>query len=330
MLLAQTVMRDIPSHFLAGVATGEYRVAGSVIQSVASGRIVGHLQETSALSSLLGNGLGLGPLEMAMQTVEVVQNEQIKAAVAVVQSLQVANLALTGLSIGVSVAGTALLARRIARVEGKVDAILPELAKMMRGIETLRAERIEEDFTRLRTLTDQVQEAWLPSATQGDWIAIARESHVLADNFERRARNLGEGGDSLHGEPFVDAFAMASGLRVTARLAAGQDDMARQASVVRAEALYALGEPIQLGRLALASMGTGGEAGAPHWQERIDRRVEELRPVVGAAREREMSAAGSAETLEELARQGIAGRDWLEAARSEQSSPVLFLPVESS
>lgn len=324
--LANTLLREIPGHLLAGVASGEYRVSGSIIQSVTSGTIVGHLQETSALSSLLSSG-PLALPQLALEAVSVVQNEQIKAAIAVVQSLQVANLALSGISIGVSIAGTALLARRIARVEQKVDAILPGLAAIARGIEGLRAERIAEDFTRLRTLADQVEEAWLPSATHTEWMAIARDSHFLADSFERRARDLGDAGDRLCGEPFVDAYALASGLRITARLAAGQDDMARQAATARTHSLLALGEPVRLGRLVLSAEPDDDLAATPQWQERMDRRTEDFRSVVKLARERELAAAASAETLEELARQEISGRDWLEASRSEDSSPLLFLPV---
>jgi|CXWL01.1.fsa_nt_gi hypothetical protein len=324
--LANTLLREIPGHLLAGVASGEYRVSGSIIQSVTSGRIVGHLQETSALSSLLSSG-PLGLPQLALEAVSVVQNEQIKAAIAVVQSLQVANLALSGISIGVSIAGTALLARRIARVEQKVDAILPGLAAIARGIEGLRTERIAEDFTRLRTLADQVEEAWLPSATHTEWTAIARDSHFLADSFERRARDVDDASDRLCGEPFVDAYPLASGLRITARLAAGQDNMARQAATARTHTLLALGEPVRLGRLVLAASPGNDLAATPQWQERMDQRTEDFRTIVKSARERELAAAASAETLEELARQEISGRDWLEASRSEDSSPLLFLPV---
>lgn len=122
--LANVVLREVPAELLAGVASGQYRVAGSIIQSVSSGRVVGHLQETSAISALL-NFSPLSLPQMAIDTVSVVQNEQIKAAIAVVQSLQIANLAASGMGIGVSVAGAAILAKRIARVEEKVDAILP-------------------------------------------------------------------------------------------------------------------------------------------------------------------------------------------------------------
>lgn len=317
---AATVLREIPQEFLAGIATGNYRVLGSVIQSVDSGRIVGHLQETSALMSLLGSG-PLAPAEIALQAANMVQSEQIKAAINVVQSLQVASLALSGISIGVTIAGTALLVRRIAKIETKIDALMPELAAITRGIEVLRSDRMADDFSRLRTLAEQVEEAWLPSGTNGEWIDIARESHFLAGSFENRISQL----DRHSADAFVDAYALASGLRVTARLAAGQDEMARNAAIDRATKLFAVGEPVALGRLALAKMTGANDAASPAWQERLDAQTEISRGVVAAAQQRVLAAAANAETLEELARQGIAGRDWLDASREERQSPVIVL-----
>jgi hypothetical protein len=318
--LAATVLRQIPKEFLVGIATGDYRVLGSVIQSVGSGRIIGHLQETSALISLLGSP-PLMLAEMGLQVADVVQNEQIKAAISVVQSLQVASLALGGISIGVSIAGTALLVRRIAKIETKIDAIMPELAAITRGIEVLREKRIAEDFGRLRVLAEQVEEAWLPSATNGEWIDIARESHFLAGSFENRVGQI----DAHAGEAFVDAYALASGLRVTARLAAGQDEMARNAAADRVTKLFAFGESVGLGQLALARMSGVADAASASWQERLDTQAESLRDGIVAAQQRVLAAAANAETLEELGRQGIAGRDWLDASREERESPVIVL-----
>lgn len=323
--LANVVLREVPAELLAGVASGQYRVAGSIIQSVSSGRVVGHLQETSAISALL-NFSPLSLPQMAMDTVSVVQNEQIKAAISVVQSLQIANLAASDMGIGVSVAGAAILAKRIARVEEKVDAILPNLDAIVRRLEAMRVERIAEDFTRLRTLVDQVEEAWLPSATQREWIAIARDAHFLADSFERRARELSAASDVLNTEPLVEAFALASGLRVTARMASCQDDMAREAASSRALTLVQLGKAIQLAPLALAHapMET---AGTPEYLDLLEQKADGLRSTVARVREREIAAAATSETLHELARQGVSGREWLDTAKSEEHNPLMFLPV---
>lgn len=325
-VLSSVLLRAVPDHLLANVAIGRYQVYGSIVRSVASGRIVGHLQETSGFVSLLSSG-SLAVPQAVFGAINVVQNEQIKNAVAVVQSLQVANLALSGLSVGVSIAGTAILARRIASVEKMVGSILPELAAVRREIEGLRSDRIGEDFTRLRTLADQIEEAWLPSATHGDWMTIARDAHFLADSFERRAREVGEANQAIAAEPFIDAFLLASGLRVTARLALGQDDMARNAATARTHTLIELGAPLRLGRLALEKISERRDAASPEWQEHLEQVASELSPIVAASRERELSVAASAETLQELARQEISGREWLEASSADHINPLLFLPV---
>lgn len=105
--------------------------------------------------------------------------------------------------------------------------------------------------------------------------------------------------------------------------------MARQAATARTHTLLALGEPVRLARLVLAAEPEADLAATPQWQERMDQRTEDFRTIVKSARERELAAAATVETLEELARQEVSGRDWLEASRSEDSSPLLFLPVGS-
>lgn len=325
--VASVVLRQVPQALIKGIAAGEYRVAGSVIQSVASGRIVGHLQETSALSAMaLPTPLDVPgiALQAALDGVALIQNEQIKAAIELVRSLQLANLTLSGAAIGVSIAGTALLAHRIGSLEAKIDTLLPALETVAKQVEILRAEKLADDFTRLRTLAAQVKEAWLPSATSAEWIAIAREAHFAADAFDRRARETRALGDGLLVEPFVDAFALASDLRITARLAAGQDDMARHAASDRANNLVELGRDMQVAKLSLAASCTD-DLGSLAWEGELDRSVEHTTKLVMAARARETSAAASVETLLELEAQGLSGREWLEASHSETASPVLFL-----
>ena len=143
------------------------------------------------LASMLVNGNPLGAsLEVLAQGVSVVQNEHIKATLKFLETLQFANLAATGVSIGVSVAGTALLLHRISRIQAKVDDIARSLNDIASKIEDLRQDKITDDFTRLNTLSNQVEEAWLPSSTPEDWKAIARDAHFLAEKFQRRAFDL--------------------------------------------------------------------------------------------------------------------------------------------
>jgi hypothetical protein len=341
-LLGDVLLRQVPAHLLAGVQAGDLQVYGSVIRSLTSGRIVGHLQETSGLAklgatalashaSLPLTGAGLA-VDLVGHGVSYVQNEQIKAAVSVVQNLQIANLALGAIGIGVSVAGFAILSAKISRVEANMDAMAGRLDEIARGVESLRRDRIADDFTRLRTAAEQMDEGWSLSDPAPQWRQVATEAHSLANIFERRARELTtDPADVAAAEPFLDALGLAAGLRVSARLASGDDAAGRAAASEGTKALVSVGEHISLGASALREMRPHAALGGSRdWDQALAGRVDTLRPLVERARQREAAAASTSLTLAELQRQDINGRAWLEAARSEEAEPVLCLLPSAS
>lgn len=333
-MITALLLREIPELLAAGVNSGEYKVYGSIIRSVANGRIVGHLQETSGLANLAGKALsggvpGLGiAVDLAGHTVSYVQNEQIKAALSVVQNLQIANLAVSAAGIGVSVAGFAVLAAKIGRVEAKVEALGDRLDAIARGVESLKRDRLAEDFTRLRTAAQMLDEAWLLSDPLPQWRQVGEEAIFLSNQFERRALELLDGNpDPIAAEPFLEALAFASSARVQARLASGEDAVARKAAEEGALSLMRAGDRLRLGQAAVAgALEQPAPVGSQDWSEALDAKAAALRESVAAIRAREAAAVGSALTLEELDRQGIRGRAWLEKARAETEVPLLFLP----
>lgn len=334
-MITSLLLREVPGRLLTGVQSGEFKVYGSIIRAVANGRIVGHLQETSGLANLAGKALtdgvpGFGTaVDLVGHTVSYVQNEQIKAAIKVVQNLQVANLAVSAAGIGVSVAGFAVLAAKIGRVEAKVDALGDRLDSIARGVEFLKRDRIVEDFTRLRTAAQQLDEAWLLTDPLPQWRHVAEETIFLSNQFERRAHELlDDSFDLIAAEPFLEAVAFASSARVQARLASGEDAVARKAAEEGALALTRAGDRLRLGGAAIAgASGNSAPVGTQDWSDALDEAAKSLRESVATARTREASAVGTAMTLEELRKQRIGGRAWLEEARSEMEAPLLFLPA---
>jgi hypothetical protein len=326
--LANILLRQVPAELIAGVQSGELQVLGSIVRSVSSGRIVGHLQETSLLSKVAAQA-PLGLSSVIGDAVTVVQNEQIKSAVAVVQSLQMTNLMLSGASIGVSVGGAALILHKLKALESKVEALESQLAQIAKDVQALRRDRIAEDFARLSTLIEQLEESWSLTNPEAEWRDIARDAHFLADNFGRRARELQvDGSDPLLPLAFIDAFAMASATRVTARLASDDKTAAFEAAQSSAEALVELGSEIQLAPLVLRhTVPLQAELGTPAWTAQLDGEEKVLRPLVAQVRQREEAAAASALTIVCLQERGISGREWLERARAEIESPLLFLPA---
>jgi hypothetical protein len=337
LLLAGVLLREVPEHLAAGVSSGEFRVYGSIIRSLTSGRIVGHLQETSALTDMAGVLLG-APASLPLQasgltidaighTVSYVQNEQIKAALGVVQTMQAANLVLGAAAIGISIAGFAILSKKLSHVERKVDALDSKLDQLAGGIELIRRDRIAEDFVRLRTALEQLDEAWLLGDPVGQWRSVANETHFLANQFYRRAAELGQidvANFSL-AEPFIEALAIAANARVTARMAANDDAASQRAAEEGAAALATLGEYAQLGKGALAALDRSVAPATLEWSNALEVAADGLRPAVEQARMREAAAAATCLTIETLRERRIPGRTWLEAAREEQEAPLLCL-----
>ncbi len=142
------LLRVVPPEVVDGVLSGLYKVTGSVVREVSSGRGVAFLQETNAFQSLLGSALrgvtatlqnGFSPLGV----IAVIQNQQIKSrlsevqsSLALLQNLQIGTLAVTGLGLGVSVAGFAVMLQRLKGIEehlGTIEAKIDHVTTVRRS-----------------------------------------------------------------------------------------------------------------------------------------------------------------------------------------------------
>ena len=122
----------IPAEFLARFRNGDLQLFGAILKDAVTGRIVGQVQETGALDGLLRtafSGLsevinnGLNPVSAATGVMSVVQNHQIRnrlidmqASLGLLQNLQLGTLAVSGLGLGVSVAGFAVMIQKLGRI----------------------------------------------------------------------------------------------------------------------------------------------------------------------------------------------------------------------
>lgn len=354
-MLAETVAISAPPHLAAEIATGAVYRVGTLLFRHGQAGIIAHMQETGlaqqAVSSLLqGSATGatglLGTLaagppgvalaaatkvaELGLQGYTVAQNAQIKTAIASLQSLQLASLAISGVGIGVSIAGFAILSQKIGRISDQVNAMDARLELVAKRIEELRHENVQEDFDRLRTACEQMDEAWKLADPEPQWRSAAQALHGLQNRFARRVRRIViETEDIIDAEPFVEAFALAGASRVSSRLAAGDTAAARDASEAFAREFAEITTPI--GTATLLTSQLRGEGILPG-DNRYVMRAERLRPDAEATaatfREREAVAASTPLTLQRLEQLDISGRSWLEAARNETGEPLLFLAGE--
>ena len=184
------LLYDIPLNVLTRVSSGEAEVVGALIKEVASGKILAHVQPTQGFFNALtqAGGMlaqtGFSPLGI----IGAVQGEQIKSGIerleqglGHVQHLQMANLALTGVGIGVSVAGFAILNMRLNAIENNLETLREEVRELGKMIKEAEIRRLFSDIRSALKDLDSV-------ATRKDHLSLASSlqrqlsSHVSSLN----------------------------------------------------------------------------------------------------------------------------------------------------
>jgi outer membrane murein-binding lipoprotein Lpp len=332
------LLRQVPSALAAGVSSGEYRVYGSIIRSVSTGRVVAHLQETGGVARLLGSAPSMSPLTMMSSGIHIVQGEQIKAGVRHVQEgvdqlqqLGLANLALSGVGIGISVAGFAVIAAKINRLASQVDELKDRIAELSEQVKDLHEDIVLRDFDNLRAAAKDMDEIWLlesDGAAKMRWHTLAKSLLDMSELFRRRAsRILAKGpGAVAAAEPHLDALALASGLRVASLAAAGEERAAQIAARGCGREIEALTGTIGAADLARERLREAKvRMVTQEWRSALEGAIVEVAPSAERLRQREASAATLGAPLKELEERGIPARDWLAAARQEEDVPVVLM-----
>ena len=62
-----------------------------------------------------------------------------------------------------------------------MDDVSIDLDRLAKRVEILRQGRIAEDFTRLRTAAEMMDEAWLLTDPGPQWRQVASEAHAIAN-----------------------------------------------------------------------------------------------------------------------------------------------------
>lgn len=333
-MIDPAILATIPPSLHGEWAAGNLHRVGMLVFRKGQPGIVAHLVETGAMQKVVPSLMSVTPagalVEGAKMAVQTYQNEQIKAAIATLQSLQLANLALTGAGIGVSILSHALLEKRIKRIEGKIDAMDEKIDRLARSIEEIKLAAIRDDFIALKTATEQAEEGWMARNKEAAWDSAAGQLHGLENKFLERARALSASGKILEIDPFVDAYSLAATVRISCRLASGDEQRARSNAsdygIELAHLLHGIGaDALVEARLKARGVSSRSsehllalEEERPHAEKRAS-----------LYRDQEQVALSLPHTLVRIDELGLSGRDWLEAAREEEVSPLLYLSGEA-
>ncbi len=320
----------IPARLMLRFFAGDIVRNGALLREASTGRIVAHLQEAKGLARMAARGFD--PLKLASEGVQIYQNEQIKAGLELVRSLGIANLALTGLGIGVSVVGFAVLKTKLDRIETRIDDLAVAIERVSRKIDEVRDYLLRQELADLRAELRRIDEAWTEqdSSVQA---ALWRESSArllcIEERFRAHARALVAAGEEPRvRDLMIDAYVLAANGRQSALLGANSKEAAEHAAHDFHKALLSLTEPLGASEL-LGEMVT--EAGATRLSERAGA-IERLRPQARARatllREREDLAATAPLTIAALRQANVSGLEWLRRARTETESPLICLAVD--
>lgn len=247
------------------------------------------------------------------------------------ESIGIANLALNAVGVGVSVVGFGVMNAKLGQVQGAIHAIADRIDSISDKIDRLRQDAIDTDFSDLLSLTGMYEEGWGLAETasaQRQWHRVQQDALVIQNRFANRAQKLLQvtSANLDAADPMLDAVALASGLRVASLVACNESNLARSIANDSSRQIESLTGAIGLVEMTAHADLLGARAGTVDYDLAMANAREAARPLLRKLREREAASATRALPLVTLEEHGISPKAWLEAARSEEEAPLLFLP----
>jgi len=305
------------AEYLPGLATGKTVRFGSILKSAETGRIVGHLQETGVVQSLLQKTLSFDP-SGATGLIGLVQDEIIKRKLNVmqqtlgtVQVLQYANLFSSVVGIGVTAASTAIILKRIKELDsalGKIEEAIQNLPAKWQEL-SLRSRLVD-----VYTSIERLQEADVRSDSSKILSQVERD-------LQKDCNHIHDGLCSIVVEAKVDAgllrallaaLSLCGASEFKALLWLNEREAAQRRSQIRFDMLQELALLMPRDQLALR-LQAGKEIAVD-----ISKECSEIR----------YRTASLTHIAQHLIHHDIEGRSYIETINQEQDEPLLFFPSE--
>jgi uncharacterized Zn ribbon protein len=331
---------EYPNDWISEIARGSVYRIGTTLRDHATGRVVAHLQETSLLHQLPNS---LHPISWAFEAGELAssvaanfQLQQIKWVLEGLQLMSAATLAATAAGIGVSVAGFALIDRRLRTIEEALSTISDDLLRTRQAAERIERTAAFHDRSRLASLFYQCDEAWVRSDPERVW----RDLLGPLDEEQRFYRALvsGSGADSVlvdehftmdHGRMAYEATISIAALRFQLLLLLNELEAAKfhandfrvwhESTVI----------PVQRRQIAAAAWKQyAKQQGISEENDARNQVMESLRPFIATVHEVQLQAGDRITLLKSLREKGMTGREFLQTAREITDLPVVVMPTE--
>lgn len=194
---AEILARAISSapEIIEGIQSGLFNVWGGVVRYAAGhpkgGQIVGHLQFPGDAAQAAEQ---LAKLQQALGGVE--------GALGVLQNLQYANLALSGLNLAVSVAGFAIVCKKLNGISEQLHQQSQKLDVLIEMALDAKAREELRDSARFSSVLWTVRQ----SAEQGDLQGLRNQVGNLREQYEITKLTLNQAAKRATGKGFVESL----------------------------------------------------------------------------------------------------------------------------
>ena len=318
----------IPPELQAMWEAGKLIRRGALLVNAHGGGIVAHLQETGAFSAIQPLGSVLSSLtgvtsagSLVTGAISVVQNEQIKRRIDTMQSmlgamhgLQLATLAGSIASIGVSAAGTAIVCQRLDKLRRDVQLTQDSVLAFR---DEWRAYELQQLLERATNRIERVNGA---SARRDPKPLLTEAEQVLQETFDamhnrvkllytREAIPI----DSLR--LLLDGMAVTGGAQIKALFLLDDPTAAKDEALRQFQKLARLTTDMPADLLAERMGGT----------ELAEQHARDVAVTLSETRHR---VASLPSLVDHLDRQGMSARGYLEAAEAEVDAPLMILQVD--
>ena len=317
----------VPPELQAMWEAGKLIRRGALLINANGGGIVAHLQETGAFSAIQPLGSALSSLtgvtsagSLVTGAISVVQNEQIKRRIDVMQSmlgamqgLQVATLAGSIASLGVSAAGTAIVCQRLEKLRRDVQSTHDSVLAFR---DEWRAYELQQLLERATNRVERVDGAAVrvdrrPLLTEAEQVL-----HETFDAMHNRVKLLYTREaipiDSLR--LLLDGMAVTGGAQIKALFLLDEPIAAKDQASRQFQKLTQLTTEMPADLLVGRLGGT-------------DAAEQNARDVAVTLLETRHRVASLPSLVDHLGLQGISARSYIEVAEAEDDAPLMIMQV---
>lgn len=322
---------DIPAQYLVGLSDGSLARFGALLKDSGSGQIVAHLQETGVATNLLSGctNLPLLPAQAVYAAVAIDNNlklRQLTSLVQTLQSLQYATMAIALVGIGVSVAGFALMNKRLKGIEGEVSTLRAAVEKQFKE---LHWRELRARFALASTGLELAENAYRFRQPAPE-LRSAAERLAESSGFFKAEAQFALKQERVNLElvqSFTYAMLLCDTTRVDCLVEANEMDAAVSVAerigsdwVVLCDELDA----VTLARRVSAADESGGRKGHSELREL---RLKHIDPFLQFMTEATEAGITRSALIQSLIDRGIEGTEYLQRVRSEDREPILLLPA---